>query len=262
MAATLKVREGDQERRGDTYLAPFTEANGAFRNSLFRPDGYSLWEVVAELGKGAELHWGERHGDEVLFVLDGEIEVDGVRCGPSTAAIVESGVRTVARSLSDARLLHFGPASPEPPSEGPLGPPSADEHGVHVIAPSAAEVVGDPAGHGTRYYYETSCATCRAVFFENFDAEAFTAPSHVHSEDEIIHLLDGEMRVGRLKLVPGMSIAIPGGTRYGFRTPAGYAFLNYRRDASTSVGKPGSPPSLETVERAKWWGRESNKQPG
>jgi hypothetical protein len=42
-----------------------------------------------------------------------------------------------------------------------------------------------------------------------------------------------------------MSVAIPAGRRYGFRTPGPYRFINYRRDASTFTGAPGSEPVAE-----------------
>jgi quercetin dioxygenase-like cupin family protein len=250
MVATLEVMDADRVLQSG-YLAPFCEATDAVRSMLFHPAGYSLWELEAELGAGAELQWHDRHGDEVVFVVDGELGFDTARCGPNAAAIVEAGVATTARALTDAHVLHFGPAAPEPPSWGPLGRARAEGRSVHVIDREAAALVGDRAGHGSRYYRDSTCETCRVAFFEPFDHGPFVAPSHVHSEDEIIRVLDGELRVGRITLRPGMSIAIPGGARYGFRTPAGYSFLNYRRDASTCVVAPGSPPVLETVESAR-----------
>ena len=42
-----------------------------------------------------------------------------------------------------------------------------------------------------------------------------------------------------------MSVAIPAGRRYGFRTPGAYRFLNYRKDASTYTGAPGTNPVVE-----------------
>jgi hypothetical protein len=50
----------------------------------------------------------------------------------------------------------------------------------------------------------------------------------LHSEDEIIHVLDGELLVGPLVIGPGTSIAIPAERRYSFRTRAGFRFVNYR----------------------------------
>jgi quercetin dioxygenase-like cupin family protein len=52
---------------------------------------------------------------------------------------------------------------------------------------------------------------------------------HAHSEDEIIVIVEGELRVGSRVLGPGSSVAIDGDTLYGFRAgPNGVRFLNFR----------------------------------
>ncbi|HZP28332.1 MAG TPA: cupin domain-containing protein [Acidimicrobiia bacterium] len=52
---------------------------------------------------------------------------------------------------------------------------------------------------------------------------------HAHGEDEIIYVLDGELRLGRQVLTRGASVYIPGGTLYSFRAgPEGLRFLNFR----------------------------------
>ena len=115
------------------YLAPSCEAEGTVRSALFHPDGYSLWELEAELAAGSELRWGADHGDEVVFVLDGELELDGTVCDPQTAVIVEAGVSATARAVSDARVLHFGPAATDAPVDGLLGPALDDGRQVHLV---------------------------------------------------------------------------------------------------------------------------------
>jgi quercetin dioxygenase-like cupin family protein len=52
---------------------------------------------------------------------------------------------------------------------------------------------------------------------------------HAHDEDEIIYVLDGELRLGRQVLEAGSSIYLAGGTLYSFRAgPEGLRFLNFR----------------------------------
>jgi uncharacterized cupin superfamily protein len=233
------------------YLAPTCYAQGTVRSSLFQPEHYSLWELDAELGVDADLHWNDVHGDEVVFVLEGMLELAGQRLEKYGAAIVEAQVPAEARALANTRLLHFGPTSPEPPTNGPFGAARQDGHGVHVIDRESAILVGDPAGQGVYYYADSTCETCRLMFFEPFAHSRFVAPSHVHSEDEIIHVLSGEIQVGRITLGPGMSIAVPGGTRYGFRAPVEYSFVNYRRDLTTTILAPGATPTIDTAETAR-----------
>jgi quercetin dioxygenase-like cupin family protein len=247
--AAVEVMEADQELQSE-YLAPSCDATGDVRSTLFHPHGYSLWELDAELAAGAQVRWHERHGDEVVFVLDGELEIDGLRCLPSTAAFVEAGVAARARALTATKALHFGPASVDPPTDGALGPARGDGRRVHVVGADDATPLGVPgAARGARYYSDSTCETCRAALLEVFDANGPSeVGSHVHSQDEIIHVLTGELRVGRLRVGPGMSIAIPGNYRYGFRAPGPFSFVNYRRDVSEIVLTPGNPPRLETVD--------------
>src|SRR5262249_50307035 len=95
-----------------------------------------------------------------------------------------------------------------------------------------------------------SCPTCRIAFFriDSNSEEPWVASSHMHSQDEIIHVLSGALQMGRDTVGAGMSVAIPGNHRYGFRTSGKFAFLNYRSDVSTTTTTPGSEPILETVD--------------
>jgi quercetin dioxygenase-like cupin family protein len=231
------------------YSTPTCDAVGAVRSSLFHPDGYSLWQLRAELDEGTELRWGAvPHGDEALFVLEGELDVDGVACGPETAVIIEADASACLRANTATTILHFGPASIEQPGDGVFGPPLKTGHGVHVVSLEEARPLDPDSTVGPRYYTDSTCKTCRIAFFKVAMPEARVTGSHVHSEDEIIHVLTGELQVGRDVVGAGMSVAIPGDHRYGFRTPGAFSFLNYRRDASTYVAKPGSDPILETVD--------------
>jgi mannose-6-phosphate isomerase-like protein (cupin superfamily) len=233
----------------DGYLAPTCEATGVVRSSLFRPEGYSLWQVEGELAEGAELRWAASgHGDEAVYLLDGELDVDGVRCGPETTAIVEAGVAVTMRAVTASRVIHAGPSSTEPPRDGLLGAAKDDGHSVHVVPLEDARPLYLDRPRGPRYYADSTCETCRIAFFKVASDEASVAASHIHSEDEIIRVLTGELQVGRTTVPAGMSVAIPGNYRYGFRTPGAYSFLNYRRDASTYVAAPGSEPIIETID--------------
>jgi uncharacterized cupin superfamily protein len=71
--------------------------------------------------------------------------------------------------------------------------------------------------------------------FEARIAPDETIALHAHAEDEIIYILEGELRLGRKRLGPGASLFVAGNTLYGFSTgPAGVRFLNFRGRANTS----------------------------
>ena len=58
---------------------------------------------------------------------------------------------------------------------------------------------------------------------------------HAHASDEIIYILEGELRIGRKRLGPGASVFVGAETLYGFRAgPQGVRFLNFRGDGNTS----------------------------
>jgi len=53
--------------------------------------------------------------------------------------------------------------------------------------------------------------------------------THAHVEDEIIVVVEGELRFGAHVCTEGSSVMVPGGTLYGFEAgPVGCRFLNFR----------------------------------
>jgi quercetin dioxygenase-like cupin family protein len=61
---------------------------------------------------------------------------------------------------------------------------------------------------------------------------------HSHDEDEIIYIVEGELRVGDKALDPGSSLFVAGGAFYSFTAgPEGVRFLNFRprRDLTYNV---------------------------
>jgi hypothetical protein len=231
-----------------SYQAPTCIAEGTVRSSKFQPDGYSLWRGGGELEAGTCLLWSDDHGDEGVFVVEGELEVDDQRAPARSAVLVEAGVPVVARAVERTTIVHFGPADPDQPIDGPLGGPDAGKRGVHVVEhEQASMLVYTEEQPVAAYFSDGSCPTCRIAFFEVDKASGFVSTSHIHSEDEIIHVLDGVLQVGPLRVEAGMSIAVPKGVRYGFRTDGPFRFLNYRRDVSRYTGVPGSEQVLETI---------------
>src|SRR5262249_54809399 len=62
---------------------------------------------------------------------------------------------------------------------------------------------------------------------------AYEGPIHSHSQDELIHVLRGEISLGSLRAGQGDTLFVAADQPYRFRAGAsGFAFLNYRRAAS------------------------------
>jgi quercetin dioxygenase-like cupin family protein len=252
MAAPELVATDFSDRR-DEYVAPNCATRGTARSALFAPPGYSLWQVDGELDVGTELEWGTAHGDEAVYVLEGAVVIDGTRVTAGGAVLIEAGVPAVVRAVELSHVAHFGPTEHEPPGDGPFGAPAVEGRGVHII-PTKSDSMSAPrlttkALEGS-YYGDGACPTCRITLYEADGRKLrnFVAPSHVHSADEILYLLDGEMRFGRLLAKKGMALAVPANRRYAFRAKEGFSFLNYRPDAASVTRAPGSEPVLETVQ--------------
>jgi len=226
---------------GEGYAAPTCRLRGEGRSALADLDGFPLWMVRAELEPGATLEWAGPHGDEGLYVMAGGLLADGRTCDPDGALIIEASAPATVTAPAGATLVHFGPRDPEPPADGYWGPPSAEGHGIHVVGPGGTYAAVGP-GQDTRMFADSTCETCRiTLFFTGRDAEYRSAP-HSHSTDEILYLLRGTIHVGSYRLDPGDAVAIAGDRRYAFRSGAdGFAFLNYRRDASEQTTAGGEP---------------------
>jgi mannose-6-phosphate isomerase-like protein (cupin superfamily) len=235
-----------------SYGAPHCRASGGARGVCFQPDAFSLWRVTGDLDPDAEIEWGADHGDEAVYVAAGVLECDGATVAAGSTLVIEAGVRRAVRAIGPTSVLHFGPVSTVDRTGGLLGAAERPGRGTHIVSPEEAPSIYFPGGDGTTsiYFCDSTCPTCRITFFL-YDGSAlrdgYTGVSHLHSEDEIMHVLSGELHVGPLVVAPGMSIAVPGNLRYSFRTPGPFRYLTYRADVSTAVVTPDSAPVLETV---------------
>ena len=105
---------------------------------------------------------------------------------------------------------------------------------------------------GPYYYTDGTCPTCRITFF-SVDGRGLDEPhrvgSHVHSHDEIVHVLEGDLQIGQVTVSEGMSVAVPANRRYGFRTPGPFRFLNYQPTCRLSRGRRVPNPSWKQFSR-------------
>ena len=213
------------------------------------PDGVSLWMYELTMPHGGELQVDRQHGDEAIYVLEGEIAVGEPalqRAVPvGGALIVESAVAARVTVDRPARLLLMGPQDTGVPVDGPLGPAQPDRHAVHAVGPRGLYAQVDAARDST-FFADSSCPTCRITLLRTGRSERYVSAAHSHSQDELIHLLSGEITVGRERLQPGDTLYVAAHRRYTFTSgDRGFSFLNYRRDASMHTLVRGGAPVLE-----------------
>lgn len=212
----------DARARGPRRIA------GDATRAAASPDDASIWMDVIELAPGAALAWEASHGEEALFVERGEVVVDGRVCGAGGAIVVERRSPAKLEARSASRLVAMGS------HHDGLGARAADDacEAVHVIGPRGVWEALEP-GRETRFFADATCPTCRVWLLFTARSFAYESPIHSHSQDELIHVLRGEIRVGSLALGPGDTVFIAADQVYRFKAgDAGFAFLNFRADAS------------------------------
>ena len=249
----VAVFQIDDQPWSEQYEASCT-AHGSVISRVVDPFESSLWLIDARFEPGATLEWAAPHGDEIVYVLDGSIEVEGTDCGPDGAVVIESGVATRLQALQPSRIIHFGSMPIEPPAIGPLGPPAREGHGVHVLGADGIFAYDGGERSGAVYYADSSCPTCRPTLLRNIRPPDSRIPSHLHSEDELLYLLCGDAQIGRDTVGTGGVVAIPANHRYGLRSAGGCTFLNFRRDAAWMTAAPSHPPVLESIHTIEEFG--------
>ena len=245
---TDDVQIFSHDERSREYPAPYTTVAGNVMASGAFPTDFNLWQVQAEVEPDAELEWAPEHGDEALYVLSGAIRLGEEICGPGSSVVIDSHVAARVHVVEPGSILHCGTWAKEPPRSGPRGPVVREGHGVAVIPSN-----GVHESHYHRDGIETIGTvlsdprrpTCRLDLFRVATNGAANVGSHSHSEDEMIYVTEGTLRVGPDAVHAGMSIAIRGGRRYGFRTTGAHEFINYRADLATLLMGTDKVPRTE-----------------
>jgi quercetin dioxygenase-like cupin family protein len=102
------------------------------------------------------------------------------------------------------------------------------------------------------YHYHRAGADKLNLFEVTMEPDTQLSP-HGHKGDEILYVLEGEMRLGSRVLQPGTSVLIPGMTAYLVSAgPTGCRFLNFfgRVDENTYIHRDDlikAPGSVDTV---------------
>jgi quercetin dioxygenase-like cupin family protein len=242
----ISVTIAAEQPLSDVYAAPTTTVEGRSSSRVVSPEGFALWLVASSVEASSRLRWDTDHGDEALYVKSGRLRMDDRECGPGGVVVVESGVAAVVDVDDAAELVHFGPASRTPPADGPNGPPADGGHRAHVIGPRGYAAREEPT-HATRQYANATCPTCRINLFQSWRSEKYRSAAHSHTQDELIHVLGGELVVGGGRVGPGDTLAVSARSIYGFQTgDDGYLFLNYSADASSYIpARPGPSKVLD-----------------
>ena len=180
--------------------------------------GNSIHLHLAELGAGESVTVGPMAGDCAAYVWQGAVSAGGAALDMGSSAIVERGaVLELIGGVAGAQVLLFSGTGAE-----------AGEGGhVHLL----------PVDRVPRMAPEAGSSGVSAVWLHenhfpagmDLSAEAAERGVHSHTEDEIIFVIGGEIRLGSRIYGPGTALAIAADTLYGFTAgPLGLSFVNFR----------------------------------
>jgi hypothetical protein len=181
------------------------------------------------LSAGQSLGIGPLTVECVAYVWHGEAESGGKAIASGSSIIVEQGQSvSVSGAGEGAELLVFSAANASA-TQSPGG------H-VHLLTPDRVPRYGSDEGHSGGLHADSDCPTCSVWLHENhfppaepLSEEQQKGGIHSHSEDEIIFVIDGEMRLGTKPAGPGTALAIAADTLYSFSPgPGGLSFINFR----------------------------------
>jgi quercetin dioxygenase-like cupin family protein len=188
------------------------------------------------LAPGATVAIGPHPADTLIYVRSGAVEAGSATLPEGSSLIVEAGASLEVNASGETVLLDFAAAS--------TGAPAARGGHVHLLpadrVPRNAEM-GGVSGVSGAMHADAQCTGCSVWLHENhFPGSAGLAPEeqqrgvHSHSEDEIIFVTGGAMRLGTKLYGPGTALAIAADTLYSFTAgPDGLDFINFR------AGLPG-----------------------
>ena len=244
----VDVIRADEIEATARYPRPTVDVVGGIAARQVSPDGASLWLVAAALAAGTELRWGPEHGDEAVYVRSGSLAVDGRVCPPDGAVVVEAGVAATAIAESDTSIVHVGPADLVPPTDGLRGAADTEGRGVRIVGSDGIWATVDETQR-TRFFSDASAPTNRLWLLATDRPQYFESSAHSHSQDELIHVLRGEIRVGRRVVGVGDTLWVAADRRYKlYSGNDGVHFINYRRDASVMTSPNYDGPLLEAGE--------------
>jgi len=229
--------------------AGFRSVEGQASSRQLSPDNFSLWLVETDLSDAATLSWSAHDSDDAVFVLNGELDVEGRSCPAGGAVIVERGARVTATAKGSTSVAHFGSRSHVLAPPGPLHAPGPGGR-VHVVGPAGRFESGARENVSAVWFADGTCDSCRVQLFtvETPVSDDRRGRPHSHSQDEIIYLIDGAVSMGTYTFGPGTAVSIPADVRYALTAQdGGHRFLNFRRDVSWQIYELGSEPIIETA---------------
>ena len=236
---------------------PSVQPNGlsgsATARAYYEDEAHPLHLHVHEIAPGEMLRIEDNGIDRLAYVWRGSVQAGGCRLDAGSSLIVEHGRNLdIVGGAAASQVLTFAAAR--------IAGDRREGGHVHLLpADRVARTgsLGAAGGVSGGMHFDSACPTCEIWLHENhFPGTSAPSPEdqargvHSHSEDEIIFVTDGEMRLGNRLYGPGMALAIAADTLYSFTPgPEGLSFVNFR------AGTPGDIrfASGDAISETGYW---------
>lgn len=207
-------------------------------------DTRALFDRVADpihayahaLAPGAALRITGSPSDKVVYVWKGSVEGRGATLEAGSNIVAEFGsALTVTAGAGGATLIEFGTAT---------RPAAAGQGGhLHLLPADRVPRIEKTANLeiGSAIFADSRCPTC-TVWLHETEMRNVDDPVdvHSHSEDELIFVTGGSIRLGNAIHGPGAALFVAADTNYGFSTgPEGLSFINFRPSSPTYSSADG-----------------------
>lgn len=206
---------------------------------------------VHHLDAGATLVMSHVATDSMAYVWKGIASVQGVRLEERSSLIVEQDASIEIEAVDgEATLLLFSPRDQARSGD--------TERNIHLLPRDRVPRNRDLGGQGMAggaLHADASAGACHLWMHENdFYTGGRELAVHSHSEDEIIFVRDGGIRLGNRLYGPGAALAIAAHTKYGFHVgPDGLGFVNFRAASPTFMAGDGS----HSMDEGAFWRSEA-----
>ena len=213
--------------------------------AYFEGERQSIHLHLHRLGSGARLPLTAESADLCVYVWEGEVAAGDTLLDERSSAVVQQGASLdISVGEAGASLLVFNMREGEARS------------GAHVFLLPNARVprtyaMGGNEGIGGALHADAHDPTPNVWLHENDYAMADKETVlHSHSEDEVIFVRAGSVRIGNRLFGPGTALAIAADTLYEFWSgPDGLSFVNFRGTSPTYRTADGSM----VLDEAELW---------
>jgi hypothetical protein len=187
--------------------------------------------VLLEIERGKRLRVSSGGQHRTMFVWEGGIEGNGVPLDKGSSLIAEKGTTVEIVGVEPLSAILVFSAGRTPCDARPGG----HLHLLPAAAVPRSDALGGASNLGGAMHANAACPGCEVwlhenAFFTGTDKRADSdAGVHSHTEDEIIFVTDGEIRLGARLFPRGTAVAISAETLYSFTAgPGGMRFVNFR----------------------------------